>query len=183
MTIAIGAGHHPDKPGCIYKDLIEYYENMKVATHVQIELSKQHLKFYDFKGTLKQKVDYINYLDTDIAIEIHHNFNSNSEIRGTEIIYHPTSNQGHLLALKLAKAFNFYGDFQAEIHEGYYRYDKTKGFFTFTSKTKMPAVIIECLYFSNLKDRILLRSANYLNDLSRAVVGGIQNYAKTTASL
>jgi len=181
MIAAIGAGHYPQKPGAKYKNIIEYSENLKVAVRIQIELSRRHHKFYDFKGILKQKVDYINLVNPDIAIEIHHNYNSNPDVRGTEIIYHPTSVKGKVLAEKIMRAFYSYPNSwdRVSLKEGYYRYDKSRGYFYFTSHTNPPAIILECAYMSNPEDRLLMFSPNYLKTITKAVVGGIENYAES----
>jgi N-acetylmuramoyl-L-alanine amidase len=181
MIVAIGAGHTPKSPGVKYKNIIEYTENLKVTTRIQIELSRKHIEFHDFKGSLRQKVDYINLVKPDVAIEIHHNYHWDSDIRGTELIYHPTSQKGKLLAEKIMRAFFAYPDSwdRISLREGYYRYDKSKGFYYFTSHTKMPAIILECVYVSNPEDRLLMFSVGYLNKIAKSVVEGIKNYAET----
>jgi N-acetylmuramoyl-L-alanine amidase len=180
MKIAIGAGHNPPKDfGCIYQDFTEYDWNLKVAIQSQIELSKTNHTYYDFKGTLPEKTKYINSINADIAIEIHHNCNINSDIKGTEIIYHPESIKGKLLAEKIMRTFYLYPEFRINLKEGYYRYDPTRGYFYFLSHTKMPAIILECAYLTNETDRQLMLKSNYKNNIAKALIGGIENYVET----
>ena len=179
-SIAVSIGHNPPRDyGFQKKGKAEYFYNASVAIELQKELYENEYIVYYPHGSLKTKVDMINHLfKPEIAVEIHHNSNSRKMEKGAEIIYHPTSIQGKILAEKILKEMEYRGFETGGIFKGYYRYDKTKGYFYFTSKTNMPAVIIECAYMTNADDFAVMNEIDYFRKMAHAIYRGIENYVE-----
>jgi len=180
-TIAIDAGHNtPHDLGFIYDDeLFEFWENRIVAAYAGRYLQQWGYKVEDFQGHLvRDKIPLINSRNAELSIEIHHNANKSEKIRGAEVIYHPNSKQGKKAAKCVLDALKFEGFTTRGIFEGYYRYDKSKGFFAWTAKLWKPSIIVECAYFTNPIDRQVLRYENYHKDIGFAIAKGAMKYVK-----
>ncbi len=112
-----------------------------------------------------------------VAIELHHNWVSNSKVRGGQVIYWDTSIKGHLLAHYISTLMNtecmtiiqyadFYKDLKSEKQIG-----RRLGFL---GKTNMPAVIIEPGFISNEKDFKFVQDNQIL--IAKSIADGVQNY-------
>ena len=178
MKIAVSAGHYPPKDlGCTKDNVVEYFKNCEVANSLQEILYHKGHTIYNPTGSIKSKVDKINtFYKPDIAIEIHHNANKDKKIRGAEIIYHPTSARGEFLSYCIAETIHANGYDSRGIFEGYYRYDKSKGYYYFTSHTRCLALIIECAYMTNADDLKLMLEKDYAFWMSSSIYEGIDKY-------
>ena len=186
-TIAIDAGHnipqdlgkvvlHPDTK----KRIKEFFLNKYVALVVQEDLIDRGYTVHDFEGSLvRKKITFINTVKANIAVEIHHNAHSIPTVRGAEVIYHPGSKKGEVLADYILTEIRQEGFETNGVKEGWYRYNPKLGkFYAFTSKIWSPAVIVECGYMTNEKDLEIILCSNYYEKMGKAIARGIDSYAK-----
>lgn len=187
-TIAIAEGHNtPQDMGAEIYDIntheyfTEFFENRKVTTYAMEYLYNEGYEIEDFAGHLiRDKIPFINNSRAKICVEIHHNANNSEEIRGAEVIYHPSSKKGKKLAQCISDSIKEAGFKTRGIFEGWYRYDKSLNkIFALLSRTKVAAVIVEVGYLTNLYDRRMLRIEGNYKKLGIAVAKGIINYVKT----
>ncbi len=169
--------------GFEYKDksthLIEFCENLKILPYAIEYLYKWGYKIEDFHGHLiREKIPFINSKNAELSIEIHHNANKSEKFRGTEVIYHPNSKKGKKAAQIMLDAIKGEGFEIRGIFPGYYRYDKSKGFFAFTAKIWKPSIIVECTYLTNAIDRNVISYFDYPHDMGLAIAKGAKNYVE-----
>ena len=182
--IAIGEGHNtPQDMGVQYKDenshLIEFCENLKILPFTIEHLYKWGYRVEDFHGHLiREKVPFVNSRIAELSIEIHHNWYSSEKIRGAEVIYHPNSKRGKKAAELMLDAIRDEGFETRGVFEGYYRYDKSKGFYAFTAKLWKPSIIVECGYFSDPVFRLRVKELAYAQDFGLAIAKGARNYVE-----
>ena len=137
MTIAIDAGHNtPNDLGFVYdNEFFEFWENRLVAAWAGKYLCQWGYKVEDFQGHLiREKIPFVNSKAATLSVEIHHNATSSETIRGAEVIYHPNSKKGKQAANIMLDAIKQQGFTTRGIFEGYFRYDKSRGFFAWTAK-------------------------------------------------
>ena len=182
MTIAIDAGHNtPHDLGHVYdNEIFEFWENRIVAAYAGRYLQQWGYTVEDFQGHLiREKIPFINSRNAELSIEIHHNANKSETIRGAEVIYHPNSKQGKKAAECIIDAMKLEGFRTRGVFEGYFRYDKSRGFFAWTAKLWKPSIIVECLYLTNAVDRQVLLYEDYYKDMGFAIAQGAKNYVET----
>ncbi len=183
-TIAIAEGHNtPQDMGFEYKDdkthLVEFCENLKILPYTIEYLYKWGYRVEDFHGHLiREKIPFINSRNAELSIEIHHNANASEKFRGAEVIYHPNSKRGKKAAKIMLEAIKDEGFEIRGIFEGYYRYNKSKGFYAFTAKIWKPSIIVECCYLTNQADRDKIMFNDYYNDFGLAIAKGVKNYVE-----
>ena len=193
MKIAIDAGHNPPKDFGVlvnaagdftynYKLIkhynhIEYIWNRRIVTELQSMLIFREHQVLPFCGNLAHKVRIINRSMCDIAIEIHHDANTNKRIRGGFALYHPGSKEGkklsEFIANSIEKSYKIRG-----IYPGYMRLDETKPILYFIRKTQMPAILIECATLTNVSDRHEMTRNFYVPIMAKRIVEGIEEWIK-----
>jgi len=184
QILAIGAGHDiPFDLGKVVLDgkIKEFFYNQRVALVVQEDLIDRGYTVHDFEGHLSQKkIPFINLIHPILSVEIHHNANNDTATRGAETIHHPNSKKGKLLAEVVLEAIKEEGFKTNKVHEGWYRYNpKSKKFFAFTSRIKVPSIIIECAYFTNWADVKTVQQNDYPKRMGKAIARGVNWYVKT----
>ena len=130
FTVAVSAGHHPEAKGAVWDGVAEYDE----TTVWQAELIKQleglktdpnlymQPKFVK-TGKLKAKVDEINAMEPDLAIEIH--FNAGALTDGCETLYAPSSVKGLEWGKRIHKAMaDAMGNRNRGVKAGWYKMDQ-----------------------------------------------------------
>ncbi len=176
FRVAVSAGHNPEAKGAKWRGDSEY----DVTVPWQAELIKQineletveHLylrpQFVE-TGSLRHKVEQINKVNGDLAIEIH--FNAGAKTNGCETLFAPDSKVGkswaQMVHVHLARAM---GNKNRGVKEGWYKMDQP-GVVDydgdvdgdehpdyFLSKTRMPALILEPEFMysiHNAKDKMV----------------------------
>lgn len=144
----ISAGHYPERPGACFDDFCEHGEAKSWAILITDHLIRMGVDARLVpNGVLKNKVEYINGNDAEIAVEIH--FNSAKDSEGTHIgegcetLYCPESQRGAYIANEIQKAIAPALFRDRGIKEGWYRMIKKNGPDFFLAKTSCPAIIIE----------------------------------------
>jgi len=186
--IAIDGGHNiPQDLGKVVlhpntkKRIKEFFLNGYVALAAQEDLIDRGYIVYDFEGSLvRKKIPFINTVKANVAVEIHHNAHSIPTVRGAEVIYHPGSKKGAILADYILTEIRQEGFETNGVKEGWYRYNPKLGkFYAFTSKIWSPAVIVECGYMTNNEDLAGMLKANYSKKMGKAIARGIASYVKS----
>jgi N-acetylmuramoyl-L-alanine amidase len=148
--IAISVGHHPDKPGFINEKYSEYSEMAAVAgLLIRNLLYKKQLPYLIGTGRLGKKVEEINDLNVELAVELHLNAGGG---HGVETLYCPGSQPGKEWAEIIQKHIVHPGIRDRGTKEGWYHQDKSKGKLYFLEKTNCPSVIIESYFLDNKEE-------------------------------
>ena len=101
------------------------------------------------------KIDRINAINPDLAIEVHLNSNEDSSYSGHEFLYYPTSKSGKYVAEKLLEWHSYY--WNRPFCDGL----SPRSDLAFLKYTKCPAVITEQLFLSNDKEAKHLKELNF----------------------
>lgn len=99
--VAISVAHSQRSKGAYFKSLAEYPLSRIWSGYVARYLDPR-IEFFVFSAeSLPQKVELINALDCDLAIEIHFNACGNCGASGCETLYFPGSRTGKTAALTI----------------------------------------------------------------------------------
>lgn len=120
---------------------------------------------------LYNRVKFSNGFETDLFVSIHCNASPKHNARGFEVF----SSAGKTKADDAAKAVLENVKPVLEQHGVPNRGVKEENFYVLR-KTKAPAILIECGFFDNWEDFVLLKSPNYQQQLARAIACGIIAY-------
>ena len=174
MRIVIDPGHGGNDPGAIgvlgtkEKDI-----NLIIALKVKTILQRYNIKIMltrdkDATIGLEDRVKIANAYNADCFVSIHCNCAENSTANGTETYAYFSSIAGTQLATYIQNALI------AEI-KLIDRGVKHKDFYVLR-KTKMPAVLVEIAFLSNIVEEKLLNSESFLDKVSIGIVKGIIKY-------
>jgi len=172
--ILISAGHYPERPGACYKQFCEHGEANLWAILIVDELTHLgHITERVPSGTLRDKTEFINSRDADMAVEIH--FNSAITIKGdhigkgSETLYYPGSEKGALLANNIQDELGKVFTPDRGIKEGWYRMDKARGADYFLKKTNCTSVIIEP-DFIHRDNHIIINRNDGCKSITKAII-------------
>jgi len=167
MRIAISAGHGwrsgTYDPGALnskfrfrnYPTLTEHLVNSEIVRIIKSILKSQlgsDLISVESMG-LEKKVEIINQLGVDLAIEFHLDSSEDKSLEGCKVLYNPSSEQGKNYANSIQKALCTGVSRRKDLgtREGYFRLDPSRGTLYFLRATKMPALIVESEFISSSK--------------------------------
>lgn len=186
-TIVIDAGHGLPDGGATADDAIEEKLNLEISKKLCDYLDSCGYKIimtrttnegiYDSGSTIKQKKlsdmknreKIMNESSADVFISIHMNKFSDPSVFGAQVFY--SSFEGSDL---LAKHIQ---DELLRIDADNHRVSKEAGEGIYLmKKSKVPAVIVECGFLSNDKEKELLKTDEYQIKISKAIMKGIKRY-------
>lgn len=176
--IVIDPGHGGE-PGAIgHKGSYEKDINLRVAQKVYEQL----YSFAEVKLTreddrrlgvtenedLKARAKIANDFKADVFVSIHCNAAGNPNTKGTEVFHFPGSVEGGKLAKAIQSSLIGIG--------GLVDRGVKANNFAVLRETKMPAVLVELAFISNLEEEKLLSSDAFQNQAAKAIVNGIYSY-------
>ncbi|HPU62851.1 MAG TPA: N-acetylmuramoyl-L-alanine amidase [Mobilitalea sp.] len=176
--LVIDAGHGGKDPGAISKDGENYEKdiNLKIMYELKELLDKDNVKVYytrtmDETIYLRPRVTLANEVECDFFISIHCNSNEYTGPNGTEILYYnhendniKTKDLAKILSDELAKTVSLKNSGVMEM--------KDDDIFILAN-AKVPAVIIETGYISNINDLNYLQSKTGQQDIAKGIYNGI----------
>jgi len=161
--ILVSAGHHETAQGASYGGITEFDLTVQWADRIALLLGDQGLRVPN--GVLKDKIEFINSNDVDLAVEIHFNsaklwkdWNKNGHIddgemvnvgRGSETLYYPGSTKGKIAAEIMQQALGHVFKPDRGAKEGYYQMNPAKKADYFLRRTKCTSLIIEPEFIDN----------------------------------
>lgn len=174
--ICIDAGHGGKDSGAIganntqEKDLA-----LDVALRLNQLLSFEG--FYSFLTRYKDKylklderAKVANIIGADIFISLHFNAAENKNANGTEVLYYPSKS-----SKELATIINGEIKKLRRVNRGI----KQRENLVVLNSTKMPAVLVEGGFLSNLEEEKIINRKSYRQGLAEAITVGIINYFST----
>lgn len=115
------------------------------------------------RNSLKKRVSAANAANVDRFISIHFNA-SDGNGKGTEVLYFPTSNPSHQIALKVLPPLVALGFKDRGV--------KKRDDLYVLRHTHMPAVLIEVCFCDSISDMTMYRSIG-ATDIAKSIVDGI----------
>jgi len=179
--VIIDAGHGGHDPGCISRR--ENYEEKSLTLKTAL-LVEENLKKLGYRTTLtrtqdvflslNKRAEIANELDADLFVSIHYNHSFNKEAEGIEVYYYKTEKKNE----RIAKSRELANKVLNSVCER--SLAKSRGVkeanFAVIRETKMPAILIEAGFLSNVQEKQKLHDPAYLRQLSWAIAKGVDKY-------
>lgn len=187
--IAIDAGHGGWDPGKKGKNGENEKDiNLAIAKKLTMLLEGSGAVVYtirnsdealgDSKGEdMNERKEIIDKSEADIMVSIHQNSYPSEEIKGAQVFYHGTSDDGKKLAGCIQKELSEILDSSND------RVEKSNESYYILRKTEIPSVIVECGFLSNPDEEIKLNSDDYQNKTAWAIYCGIVDYFDSDGSV
>ena len=178
--VVIDAGHGGHDPGAVRDGVEEKKVNLKLAERLVPLREERNFKVVltrsgDTALPLDARADRVRLENGDIFLSIHQNAAVNPEATGIEIFYAP-SNRYAAASMQLAQAVLFCILLRNDgLGTAMDRGVKRAGF-RVLRKADCPAVLLECGFLSNVRDRGQLTQDAYLDQLAESVAVGLEAY-------
>lgn len=173
MKYLLDYGHGGNDPGAIGIDNLKEKDIVKeIGKRVKYHLERHNQtviesRLNDETVSLRERSNKANNNNVDLCISIHCNAFSDSSAQGVEIFYYQGSTRGKQLASSILNKIT-----KAKL------YTKNRGLKTdnlhMTRETKMPSVLIELGFITNVTDKNLI--INNKENFAIAIAKGILNY-------
>ncbi len=188
FVVVVDAGHGGQDPGKVgVNDSLEKEVNLAIAFKVKELLEQNNITVYMTRETdeglyneedtnkkvsdLNKRCKMIEEWEADIAVSIHQNSYSDTSVKGGQVFYYTSSEEGLNLAqniqLNLAAACG--KTRQVKANKDYYM----------LLNVKCPIVIVECGFLSNWEEAEALVTKEYQQKIAEAVANGILEYIRT----
>ncbi len=188
-NLIIDAGHGGEDGGAVVGDVLEKDINLDISKDtadllklfgfdVSMTRNSDDALTSDGKDVkqrkyndMKMRLDMYNASTENVIISIHQNKFSNASSHGAQVFYSPNNDN----SLRLAECMR--NSVVSMIQPDNDRECKAAGKEIYLLKnTKNPAVIVECGFLSNQKERKLLLDKNYQKKMALAVTAGLLDY-------
>ena len=173
MKYLLDYGHGGNDPGAIGIDNLKEKDIVReIGKRVKYHLERHNQTVIESRPndetvSLRERSNKANNNNVDLCISIHCNAFSDSSAQGVEIFYYQGSTRGQQLANSILKEIT-----KAKL------YTKNRGLKTnnlhITRETKMPSVLIELGFITNVNDKNLI--INNKEKFAVAITKGILNY-------
>ena len=182
--IVLDAGHggldlgaKSKKPFCEEKRI-----SLRLAQLVKKQLDQLGYRVLLTRSTdvflpLARRVDIAHQSRCSLFLSLHFNSSPNKEAHGIEIFYHEKEEEAKISAASKQLASILIDDI-VKTTQAKSRGVK-KGNFFVIRESKVPAVLIEGGFISNLYERTLLTKKEYIEKLARGIADGVDQYIKT----
>ena len=170
-TVVLDPGHGGDDIGGHYGKVYEKHLALDTAMRVEHYLKASGYRVVmtrrsDQFISLPKRAAFGNRYSNSIFVSIHYNYTWKRDVAGLETYYYSSR------AKPLAQA----------IHDGMHRRtrcaDRGVKFARYyvIRNSKNPAVLVECGFVSNSRDRSRMKKGSYRDDIARGIAEGIARY-------
>lgn len=121
-------------------------------------------------GDLRKRVEIINSNDAVVAVSIHQNSFSQESIKGAQVFYYTSSEEGKEFAEIMQEQL------KKTLKDGNKRVAKANNNYYLLKKSNCPIVIVECGFLSNYTETALLLDEAYQEKLAWSIHLGILSY-------
>lgn len=183
-TVVIDAGHGSSDPGKVgINDVLEKDVNLIIAKQLKKFLKERGIEVVmtrtedaalaDSKGEdLKKRVELINENQPNLAVSIHQNSYTSSNVKGAQVFYYKDSEEGKAAAEILQEALR---GIDTENH----RQAKADASYYLLNHTEVPLVIVECGFLSNPEEAEKLNTEEYQKKIAEAICSGLLKYLQS----
>ena len=167
-TVVIDPGHGGKDKGAYWGGVRESTLNLKVANKLEALLKKRGIRTVmtrrsDVFVSLQGRVAIANRYRNAVFVSIHFNASTNTSIKGAETYY--WGNTGRIIAGAIQRRL------PARV-ETRNRGARRHGF-TVLTQTRCPAVLVECGFISNSRERMRCSTQWYQETAARAIYDGL----------
>jgi len=174
-TVVIDPGHGGNDGGAYHKGVKEADLNLKVARKLKKELERKGMKvvmtrYSDQTMSITTRANIANRYPNSILVSIHFNGHRSSQPRGIETFY--VSSTGRRIASQIQSRL-------ISALKSKNRGIKYTTGLSLLTKTKAPAVLVECGFLSNSYERNRCNTDWYQTVTARKIAEGIVAYKKS----
>lgn len=172
--VCLDAGHGGKDPGAVGNGLLEKDITLDIALRLKEKLSEFNMiltRTKDEYVPLSERAAIANEAKVALFVSIHINSAVNIEANGFEVYHHPKSYNGERLATLLHNAVLPVSSLKD-------RGVKTNGGLYVLRTTKVPSVLVELGFISNVEDASLLKDDKWREKVVEALGRGIEQYCK-----
>lgn len=174
-TVVIDAGHGGHDNGGQWGKV--YEKHLALDTAVRLENNLKRMGFQtvmtrrsDYFISLPQRVAIGNRHKNAIYVSIHYNYTWKQHVSGLETFYY--SREGQRLAQYVQKSL-VRRTRTVDRNAKFARYYVIRN-------SKLPAILVEGGFVSNVKDRERMKTGNYREAIARAIAEGILRYRRSS---
>ncbi|MCI0382689.1 MAG: N-acetylmuramoyl-L-alanine amidase [Chlamydiae bacterium] len=179
--VILDPGHGGTDEGAKVRRFLEKQITLKTCF-----LAKRHLESLGYKViltrskdtylSLAQRVVIGNRRRPSIFISVHFNASISPSARGIEIFYHNSKDKSRtLFSKKLANCILFELCDQTTAHSRGVK----QGKFQVIRDTQVPSILVEGGFLTNIEERNLLKTNQYLNKIAKGIAQGVEKYLKS----
>ena len=190
-AIIIDAGHGGEDGGTVsHKGILEKDINLKIALKLNtlfknsgyntIMIRDSDKLIYDENSTtirqkkssdLHNRLDIVNSSENAILLSIHQNHYEESKYYGAQVFYSGNNTESMALAELIQSSIikNIQPENKRQIK-------KTGSEIFLLNNAKIPAVMVECGFLSNLKEAELLNTEEYQNRISECIYNAVDTF-------
>jgi len=177
ILIVVDAGHGGKDPGKVgVNNALEKDINLQIAVKIKDLLEEQGIEVLmtredDSSGEskmedMKKRVDLINKAEPTIVVSIHQNSYSQENVKGAQVFYYSESEISKEAAELMQQELK-------NIDNTNTRSVKENSSFYMLKKTKVPTIIVECGFLSNMEEAEKLTTDSYQSTMAEAICVGI----------
>ncbi|MDA7935718.1 N-acetylmuramoyl-L-alanine amidase [Akkermansiaceae bacterium] len=172
LRIVMDAGHGGKDKGAYWHGVRESDLNLRVASRVEASLKARGYgvsmtRRSDVFLSLSKRVSIANRYRNAIFVSIHFNATPNTRVHGAETFY-AGGKKGYYLASAIQKELVS----RLKVTNRGARVAR----FTVLTQTRCPAVLVECGFISNARERARCTTSTYQSQAAQAIVAGIERY-------
>lgn len=169
-TVFLSAGHGGSDPGAVAQGLKEKDINLQILLSCKSELERHGVKVIcsrikDENDPVAQEVKEANASRADLAVSFHTNAGGGD---GSETFYFSTDARGKGLANLCEKYVREIGQNSRGVKKGDHLW--------FVKKTNMTAVLCECAFVDNIKDKAIIDTVGKQQKFGTAYAKAILEY-------
>ena len=122
------------------------------------------------RADMKARCELIEESQADLVVSIHQNSYHNEEVKGAQVFYYTSSEEGQKLARQIEESF------RDVIGEENTRQAKANAEYYLLLHTSCPTAIVECGFLSNWEEAERLQDEGYQDKLAWAIHLGVLAY-------
>lgn len=182
-VIIIDAGHGGKDGGAIskrdrYEEKEFTLETAFLTRHALHQLGYKTImtRNQDTFIPLETRAEIANDLDADLFVSIHYNYSPNSEAEGVEVYYYKENKTPP--SSRIVKSRSLGDSVLKKIisQTGAQSRGLKQANFAVIRQTKMPAILVEAGFLSNLNEREKIRDPQYKRSIAWGIAKGIDQY-------
>lgn len=124
------------------------------------------------KSDMRNRIGIINDSSADICISIHQNSYTSEGVKGAQVFYYSGSDNGKQLAKMIQSSLI------DKLNNNNRRVEKANDSYYLLTKSKCPAVIVECGFLSNWEEATNLKDEYYQDKIAQAICDAAIEYLK-----
>lgn len=170
-TVVIDPGHGGHDKGCQWGRIYEKHLCLDTSLRLEATLKRKGfrtavLRRSDYFISLPQRVSMSSRYRNAIFVSVHYNFTWRREAGGLETFYHSAGSRNLAMCVQQGMLRRVRGENRGAKYARYY----------VIRNAKMPAILVECGFVSNARERDKMRRAWYRQAVADGIADGIMQF-------